>query len=505
MFDAAELGQKVSKAEFKQRESELRARLLTLQYRTLELARFPVLIDFAGVDGAGKGTTVNMLSKWMDPRWLRSIGYRTPTEEERARPRFWRYWRDMPPKGRIGLFLSGRYSRPLLGRVYGDIDELEFDRRLSEIIRFENALADDGALILKFWMHLSQSQQKARLEELSADPQQSYKVGEDDWKNHERYDDFVAAAEQIITRTNRAGAPWNIIEGSDPKYRHLRVGEIIAAELSRHLDMRELRTSVETTRAVESATNDTSTVFDTLKMSASVSKRDYQKKIKKRQDQLGELGRKAFEKGQSTVLVFEGPDASGKGGAIRRTVWSLDARCTRVYQFAAPTDEERAHHYLWRFWRKLPRAGYVSVFDRSWYGRVLVERAEGFATEAEWRRAYNEINDFETQIVDRGILLLKFWLHISNEEQLSRFNERENSPYKHWKLTDEDWRNRELWDTYKQYGHDVVQFTSTQKAPWVIVEGNNKLYARLKVLKTLIDHLKERLNSSQEDRPNSKQ
>jgi len=495
MFDAAELGQRVSQSEFKERQEELRTRLLVLQYRTLELARFPVLIDFAGVDGAGKGSTVNMLNKWMDPRWLRSIGYQAPTEEEKARPRFWRYWRDMPPKGRIGLFLSGRYSRPLMGRVYGGIDELEFDQRLSEIIRFENALVDDGALVLKFWMHLSQEQQEARLNELSADPLQSYKVTEGDWKNHERYHDFVEAAEQIITRTNRGGAQWNIIEGADPKYRHLRVGEIIAAELSRHLDAHE-RQAASGSAAPNvdvPAPSHFTTVFDGLDYSQTVAKRTYKKSLKEYQAQLGELGRKTFDKGVSTVLVFEGPDASGKGGAIRRTIWSLDARSSRVHQFAAPTEEERAHHYLWRFWRKLPRAGFVTVFDRSWYGRVLVERAEGFATEDEWRRAYNEINDFENQIVDRDILLLKFWLHISEDEQLARFKEREKSPYKHWKLTDEDWRNREQWDAYEVFGHDVVQYTSTQKAPWIIVEGNSKLHARLKVIKTVTDHLKDRL------------
>jgi polyphosphate:AMP phosphotransferase len=499
MFDAAELGQSVSSSEFKKRELELRARLLVLQYRALELARFPVLIDFAGVDGAGKGSTINMLNKWMDPRWLRSIGYRAPTEEERARPRFWRYWRDLPQKGRTGLYLSGRYSRPLLGRVYGGIDELEFDRRLAEIIRFENALVDDGALILKFWMHLSQEHQKIRLEELSADPLQSYKVSDDDWKNHQNYNEFIAAAEQIITRTNRGGAQWNIVEGVDPNYRHLRVGEIIAAELSRHLDMHERQASAsdsDATRAAEPIPANPTTVFDSLDLSQTVARRDYKKKIANHQARLGELGRKAFDRGVSTVLVFEGPDASGKGGAIRRTIWSLDARTSRVHQFAAPTDEERAHHYLWRFWRRIPRAGFVSVFDRSWYGRVLVERAEGFATEDEWRRAYNEINDFENQIVDRGILLLKFWLHINKDEQLKRFKKREKSPYKHWKLTEEDWRNRERWDAYELFGHDVVQYTSTQKAPWILVEGNSKLYARLKVIKTVTDHLKDRLKSS---------
>ncbi len=500
MFDSAELGQSVSKSEFKDRERDLRARLLTLQYRSLELAEFPVLIDFAGVDGAGKGSTINMLNKWMDPRWLRSIGYQKPTRAERARPRFWRYWRDMPQKGRIGLYLSGRYSRPLLGRVYGGIDELEFDRRLAEIIRFENELADDGALILKFWMHLSKDHQEKRFDELAADPLRSYQVTADDRRNHENYEGFIAAAEQIITRTNRGGAPWNIVEGMDAKYRHLRVGEIVAAELSRHLEHHEQLATASTTaaspRAAEVSRTSQSTVFDKLDQTIRVPRSEYKNKIKKARAQLGELGRKAFDQGQSTVLVFEGPDASGKGGAIRRTVWSLDARKSRVHQFAAPTDEERAHHYLWRFWRKLPRAGYVTVFDRSWYGRVLVERAEGFATEDEWRRAYNEINDFEHQIVDHGILLLKFWLHIDKDEQLARFEEREKSPYKHWKLTEEDWRNREQWDAYELYGQDVVQYTSTKKAPWILVEGNDKLHTRLKVMDTVIDHLSERVNGT---------
>lgn len=495
MFDAAELGQRVSGREFKERQLELRTKLLTLQYRTRELERFPVLIDFAGVEGAGKTTTINMLNMWMDPRWIRTTGYQAPTRAELARPRFWRYWRDLPPKGRLGLFLSGRYSRPLLGRVYDHIDDLEFDKRLSEIIRFENALVDDGALVLKFWMHLGASQQEKRLRKLEADPLRSYQVNEEDWRNHEHYDDFIATAEQLITRTNRIGAPWHIVEGGNENYRHLRVGEIIANELSRHLEIQE-KDAANATPPVRVANPDTpqvATVFDALDLALAVPKNEYKKKLKTYQSQLGELGRNAQDKGVSTVLVFEGPDASGKGGAIRRTVWSLDARSYTVHQFAAPTEEERAHHYLWRFWKRLPRAGQVAVFDRSWYGRVLVERAEGFATEMEWRRAYNEINDFEHQIVDHGILLLKFWLHIDEDEQLVRFKKREKSPYKHWKLTEEDWRNREMWEAYQQYGQDIIQYTSTRKAPWILVESNNKAYARLKVLRTLVEHQSARL------------
>ncbi len=501
MFDTAELGQSVPKAEYKEREHALRGELLELQYRTLEFARFPVLIDFAGVDGAGKSSTVNILNKWLDPRWVHTIGYREPSAEARARPRFWRYWRDLPPKGRTGVSLSGRYSRPLLKRVYDEIDEAEFDDRLGEINRFETALADDGALLLKFWMHLSRDRQEQRLEALGADPARSYMVSEQDWKNHENYETFVAVAERIITRTNRATAPWYIVEGADENFRHLRVGEILATELRRHLEQQERLAARERDRDDhrESATDGAAeptrhlTVLDRLDLSLEVPRKTYKKKLKKRQLRLGELARRATAEGLSTVLVFEGPDAAGKGGAIRRTVWSLDARTYRVHQFAAPTEEERAHHYLWRFWRRLPRAGHVAVFDRSWYGRVLVERTEGFATEDEWRRAYNEINDFEWQMTDRGILLMKFWLHISKDEQLRRFRQRAESAYKHWKLTDEDWRNRERWDDYAVAAHDMIQYTSTQTAPWILVEGENKHHARLKVIESVCDHLEEKL------------
>jgi len=497
MFDTAELGQRVDDADFRQRQETLRRRLLPLQYRCLELARFPVIIDFAGVDGAGKGTTINMLNTWMDPRWMRTIGYQAPTEVERGRPRFWRFWRDLPPKGRIGLYLSGRYSEPLLQHVMGDDDETTFDQRLAEIIRFEKALADDGALIIKFWMHLNRAAQKARLSELEKDPLQSYKVSTEDWRLHERYEDFIAAAKTIVSLTHRADTPWRIIDGTDANHRHLQVGEFIADELQRHLALYASgESSAATDRRGEepAVASPPATVFDRLDLSRAARSNSYAKKLQKRQAKLGELGRRAFASGQSTVLVFEGPDASGKGGAIRRTVWSLDARACRVHQFAAPTEEERAQHYLWRFWRRLPPAGHMAIFDRSWYGRVLVERAEGLASKDEWRRAYNEINDFEKQIVDHGTLLLKFWLHIDNDEQYARFKSREASPYKQWKLTDDDWRNRELWSTYLQLGHDVFQFTDTHVAPWIPVEANDKMYARLKVLKAVIEHLKKKVD-----------
>jgi polyphosphate kinase 2 (PPK2 family) len=207
------------------------------------------------------------------------------------------------------------------------------------------------------------------------------------------------------------------------------------------------------------------------------------------------LQRRAGKRGVSTILVFEGWDAAGKGGAIRRVTGSLDARDYQVIPIAAPNDEERAHHYLWRFWRHLSRAGRLTIFDRSWYGRVLVERVEGFATEAEYMRGYGEIDHFEEQLVTDGILLLKFWIHISKAEQLKRFRDRSRTSYKQWKITDEDWRNRKRWDDYTVAVNDMVARTSTKIAPWTLVEGNDKNFARIKVLRTLADRLDDRLKT----------
>lgn len=494
MFDAAELGQSVPDDEFKSREKDLRLRLLLLQREIRKRARFPVILDFAGVDGAGKVSTVNMLNTWMDPRWMRTIGFQPPTDRERAFPRLHRFWNHLPKKGRMGLYVSGRYSDPLLQRVNGDLNAQEFDAHLSGIKRFETALADDGALLLKFWMQLSKAQQKERLDSLSADPLRAYEVTEQHRNNHERYAQFVEAAEQLITRTNNAHAPWHIVEGVDANFRHLAVGELLADAIERHLEQDEARAKSRAPRRRSAETGlPTTTVFKALDLTKSVEKPAYTTLLSEKQSVLGQLGRAAQQRGQSTVLVFEGPDASGKGGAIRRIVWSLDARSTRVHRFAAPTDEQSRFHYLWRFWQRLPEAGNVAVFDRSWYGRVLVERVEGFATEDEWRRAYSEINDFEQQIVEQGTVLLKFWMHIDKDEQLRRFRNRESSVHKRWKLTEEDWRNRDVWDSYERCAHDMLQFTSTQKAPWIVVEANDKRYARLKVLDTVIEHLQKRV------------
>jgi len=313
------------------------------------------------------------------------------------------------------------------------------------------------------------------------------------------YDKFIEAAEQIITVTNTGHAPWEIIEGEDYFYRSLRMGELFQERLERHLvseDFRyrylqEMREKIEEKAEEQESEglNGTVTILDQLDLSKTIAKKDYRKELKICQARLALLQGEAVQRKISTTLVFEGPDAAGKGGCIRQITEPLDARYFKVYPFAAPTDLERAHHYLWRFWNCVPRAGRMTIFDRSWYGRVLVERVEGFAGDDEWRRAYAEINDFEDQLIDHGIVLLKFWLQISKDEQLARFEARKVTPHKQWKLQDEDWRNREKWNDYAIATHEMIQQTSVSNSPWILVENENKHYGRIKVLNAVCDAL----------------
>jgi polyphosphate:AMP phosphotransferase len=489
LFETAELGRKVSRQEYKVLVPQLRTELLE-QQQLLRTADFSVIVLFAGVDGAGKSETVDVLNEWMDPRGLLTRAFDPPSPEERERPEFWRYWLALPPKGRIGLYLSSWYSQPLVDLVYGEIDQATFDQSLNRITTFEKELADDGTLILKFWMHLGKKAQKKRLDALEKDPLTRWRVTKREKRHWKMYAAFEAAADRLLHKTNMGEAPWYIVEGADHNYRTLAVASLLRDAIRRHLERRGLaRKKTSPTKVVAAEASQAPTVLSQLDMSQKVPRAEYDLLLEKYQGKLHRLTREAKTRQLSTILVFEGVDAAGKGGAIHRLTAAMDARLYQVIPIAAPTDEERAQHYLWRFWRHLPRAGRVTIFDRSWYGRVLVERVEGFADDAAWRRAYAEINDFEEQLVEHGAVLVKYWEHITKEEQLRRFESRQQTPYKSYKLTQEDWRNREKWDRYEQAVNDMVAYTSTNFAPWTLVEGNDKHFARLKVLRVLCERL----------------
>lgn len=506
MFEAAELGRTVGREEYAFEVSKLRWELLDLQ-RALAGRPFPLLVVFGGVDGAGKSETVHLLNEWMDPRWLVNRAFDEPSEDERERPRFWRYWLALPPRGRIGLFLSAWYSQPLLDRVARRLSAAEFDVALDRIASFERTLAADGALIVKFWMHLDKKTQKKQLEALSKDPLTRWRVTRTQWKRWKQYGRFASAAERLIQRTSFAHAPWTIVDGTDERYRSLVVGTEISRVLARAIDpedrgspvkARARRAPARTRPAPKdgdlvSRVDRERSILDALDMTRSLSKEAFKTQVLKQQGRLNVVQRRAQEQKRSVILLFEGWDAAGKGGAIRRVTSALDPRSYRVIPTAAPTDEERARHYLWRFWRHLSRAGRVTIFDRSWYGRVLVERVDGLAPEADWSRAYAEIEDFEQELTDHGIVLVKYWLHITKDEQQRRFEDRAKSPYKSWKLTDEDWRNREKWDAYELAVNDLVARTSTRNAPWHLIPANDKEYARVQVLRIAADSIAKAL------------
>lgn len=489
MFETAEIGSKIDKETYAKESLLVREGLLQAQSE-LRNAKFPVIILVGGNEGAGKGELVNLLNEWMDARSIQTHAMWSPSDEEKERPPFWRFWRILPPKGKIGIFFGSWYTDPIIDRVYKKVDDDRFNCELERIREFEKMLVDEGALILKFWLHLSKKSQRERLLEIESDPLTAWRITKLDWKFFKKYDRFRKISEQAVKETSTGEAPWHIIEAVDKRYRQLTVTKTILQELQARLKQVK-DTSPVPPSAPKLPKPKKVNVINQLELKKTVSQKEYETKLLKYQGKLSVLARKLHVERKSMVLVFEGNDAAGKGGSIRRTIQGMDARAYGIVQIAAPTEEERAQPYLWRFWRQLPRLGKITIFDRSWYGRVLVERIEGFCSESDWRRAYNEINEFEDQLTDFGIIVLKFWLSISKEEQMRRFKEREVIPYKQYKITEEDWRNREKWDAYEAAVCDMVEQTSSAKTPWILVEANDKKYARLKILKTICERLEK--------------
>ncbi|MCC6749970.1 MAG: polyphosphate:AMP phosphotransferase [Deltaproteobacteria bacterium] len=484
MFESAELGHRIEQKTFEREEGKLRVALLDAQHDLREAGRFPVVILIGGVDGAGKGETVNLLNAWMDPRLIQTRAFGEPSDEEEERPRMWRYWRALPPKGRIGILFGSWYTDPIVDRVRRKLKTAALDRELSRIVRFEKMLVNEGALLLKFWFHLSKEKQRRRLKALAKDPRTRWRVTETDWDNFRLYDTYRAVSEHVLRQTSTGEAPWVVVEGEDANYRSLTVGRELLAGIRGRLDEKR-PWHARSEAAPLLAPLDGVQVLDRLDLTQRLGKARYEKELEKWQGRVNLLTRRSSFRKRAVVAVFEGNDAAGKGGSIRRVTPALDARNYDIIAVGAPTEEERAQPYLWRFWRHLPRLGRVTIFDRSWYGRVLVERVEGFCSDADWMRAYREINDFEEQLVERGIVVVKFWLSISKQEQIARFRARQKIGFKRFKITEEDWRNRKKWDAYAQAVNDMVERTSTDLAPWTLVEANDKHFARIKILRTL--------------------
>lgn len=489
MFEAAEIGQSLTKEEFKRLEPEIHQTLLSLQ-QDLRKTNQSLIVIVAGVEGAGKGEVVDRLHRWFDTRDVQTHAYWDETDEERQRPRFWRFWRTLPARGTVSVMFGSWYSVPIVDVAFHRITEPEFEQELRKISELEKTLTDDGTIIVKLWFHLPKSEQKRRLEE---DAEVSkFKKSPLLAEFSKSYDRFVVVSEQALRQTDTGYAPWHIIESTDTRFRDISVGKILITALQKLTSAPAPAEPVPTQPIA--ATRNKKSVLDKVDLDLSLSGADYNEQLVTQQRRLHLLAWEMYKQKRNAILLFEGWDAAGKGSAIRRVTAAIDARLYRVIPIAAPTDEEKAQHYLWRFWRHIPRAGYLTIYDRSWYGRVLVERVEGFATAQEWQRAYSEINSFEEHLVNHDIALCKFWIHISAEEQLRRFRERETDTRKQHKITDDDWRNREKWQQYSAAVNDMVAHTSTVRTPWTLVAGNDKQYARIQILKTICAALEATLH-----------
>ena len=459
----------------------------------------PVMVVFEGWGASGKGTMISRLIQPLDPRGFKVFTIQAENEEEHMHPFLWRFWTKTPAKGRMHIFDRSWYRRVITEQMDAPMDQKRLDAAYQQILSFEEQLSADGTLIIKFFLHISADEQEKRLKKLERSSETKWRVTKADWKHFKQYKAYLPMYDHMLEQTDMSWAPWHVIEATDREYAAVKVMTIVAGMIEERLNEENEKESrsymAERAQEELPGTEETmrTTVLDGVDVSLTMTKEDYKKRLSVLQKELTRLQNEMYLKRIPVVVALEGWDAAGKGGAIKRLTEPLDPRGYEVVPTAAPNDIEKAHHYLWRFWRAMPKDGHMTIFDRTWYGRVMVERIEGFCSQAEWRRAYREINQMEQNLTDHGVIVLKFWLQIDKDEQERRFNERMEDPEKQWKITDEDWRNREKWDAYVKAVDEMILRTSTTYAPWTIVEADSKYYARIKILETVVRALKNRI------------
>ena len=488
MFEKIDLSVKLSDREYDRGISPLRKRMGELQ-RAAEKLGIPAIVIFEGMDVSGKGTLINKLIQPLDPRGFDVYAINDPTDEERARPFFWRFWAKTPARGRIAIFSRSWYHRTIVERRQGKKDP-EATRWAGEINYFERTLADDRFLFLKFYLHISKKEQKERYQKLEKDPSTRWMVKDTQWEYNKKYDEYLNAVQSLVEQTDMAYAPWTIVEANDRNFAEVKILTTTIEAFENAITIAESRKAAidrPVPKALPPMASAGSSVLSKVDLSKALSDDEYDNRLPKYEAMIRKAQMKAYLSSVPIVAVFEGWDAAGKGGDIKRLTRNMDPRGYTVVPVDVPNPEEITHNYLWRFWTRLPAAGHFTIFDRSWYGRVLVERVEGLCSPDEWQRAYSEINEMEEQIVSSGAVLVKFWLHIDRDTQLKRFEDREKDPDKEWKITEDDWRNRSKWDEYEKAADEMLYRTSTTYAPWTIVESNDKNFSRIKVLKSVVD------------------
>lgn len=495
MLEKVDLSKAMSKEEYKKRLEPLQAKLGMLQRECKDL-NIPVMIAFEGFDAAGKGRQIGELIQAMDPRGFEVHAVKQETEDERMHPFLWRFWTKTPANGRIAIYDSSWYRRVLIERFEKTLNKEQLGHAYESIRAFERQLTDGGMVLIKLFLCIDQKEQKKRFKKLLKSEDTAWRVSKPDMKRNEKFDKYQEINEQMLQKTDTDYAPWTLIEATDRRFATIKIYATVVRYMEQAVEKAK-QPRQEQGAAQTQVTEDKelqSSPLAQADLSLSYTKEEYKERLDKLQDRIEALHGELYRRRIPVVLAFEGWDAGGKGGAIKRLTQKMDPRGYVVHPTAAPNDIEKAHHYLWRFWQAMPKAGHVTVFDRTWYGRVMVERIEGFCSQTEWRRAYKEINEMESDLANAGAIVIKFWMQIDKDEQERRFKERQENPEKQWKITDEDWRNREKWDQYEDAVNEMLIRTSTPKAPWVIVEGNCKYYARIRVLETVIRAIEEKIS-----------
>lgn len=475
--------------EISERLEKARAALYELQMKIKE-HKLPVLVLFEGWGASGKGYTIGKIIRNIDPRFFKVATMSAPTEEELRRPFLYRYMKQIPEAGKFMFLDSGWIEETVKGYLEGELKGENYSRRIESIKRFERQLTDNGYLVLKFFMEIDKEEQTKRMESLLKDEDTSWRVSESDRSQNEHYKKWRKAFDRCLADTNMSTSPWYIVNAQDKKWAELQVLEIMVEGIE--IAMQNHSHSVPVLQNVFPLVK-TPKLQDVELEGKEMEDSQYRAELKVLQKKLGELHNCLYRKKVPVIIAYEGWDAAGKGGNIKRITGALDPRGFEVHPIASPEPHEKARHYLWRFWTRLPKDGHIAVFDRTWYGRVMVERLEGFCSENDWKRAYNEINEFEKELSDWGAVIIKFWVQIDKDTQLARFTDRQNNLEKQWKITDEDWRNREKWDAYEDAVNEMLQKTSTAFAPWHILESVDKKYARIKALKIVIEEIEKAL------------
>ena len=477
------------KAVLDARLDKARAGLYELQLKIKE-AKLPVLVLLEGWSAAGKGSVIGRLIKNIDPRFFRVAAMARPTEEDLRRPFLYRFMKDIPGAGSFAFYDGGWIEQTTTEFLRGQLYEQDYAARLESIQRFERQLTDNGYLVMKFFLHIDREEQERRLDTLRADKDTAWRATDFDLWQNTHYKKCRKVFDHALAMTNTPAAPWYILDASDPKWTELQALETLVQGI--HVALQNQAKSVPLLPNTFPLVTMPLLSQVTLE-GKTLEEEDYRRQLKALQKQLGELHNRLYRRRVPVVIAYEGWDAAGKGGNIKRLTEALDPRGYEVHPIASPEPYAKARHYLWRFWTRLPKDGHIAIFDRTWYGRVMVERLEGFCSENDWQRAYNEINEFERELTDWGAVVIKFWVQIDKQTQLLRFNERQNDPAKQWKITEEDWRNREKWDAYETAVNEMLQKTSTANAPWHILESVDKKYARIKALQITADALEKAL------------